>query len=119
MTLRPSARCSAVNSVWRDIKRTKWTSPGREWISKSSVALVAGVRKKSSGMAASTRLFGGTAIVCLVLGAGWTVYNNIIAANVYPTLGTSGYDEPVAKRATVASRSMSQTLDDAFAALPA
>jgi Tlde1 domain len=88
-------------------------------MSKSSVALVAGVRKKSSGMAASTRLFGGTAIVCLMLGAGWTVYNNIIAANVYPTLGTSGYDEPVAKRAKVASRSMSQALDDAFAALPA
>ena len=88
-------------------------------MSKSSVALVAGVRKKSSGMGASTRLFGGTAIVCLVLGAGWTVYNNIIAANVYPTLGTSGYDEPVAKRAKVASRSVSQALDDAFAALPA
>ena len=88
-------------------------------MSKSSVALVAGVRKKSSGMGVSTRLFGGTAIVCLVLGAGWTVYNNIIAANVYPTLGTSGYDEPVAKRAKVVSRSMSQALDDAFAALPA
>ena len=70
-------------------------------------------------MGVSTRLFGGTAIVCVVLGAGWTVYNNIIAANVYPTLGTSGYDEPVAKRPQVASRSMSQTLDDAFAALPA
>jgi hypothetical protein len=88
-------------------------------MSKSSVALVAGVRKKSSGMAVSTRLFGGAAIACLVLGAGWTVYNNIIAANVYPTLGTAGYDEPVAKRAMVASRSMSQALDDAFAALPA
>jgi hypothetical protein len=47
------------------------------------------------------------------------VYNNIIAANVYPTLGSSGYDEPVTKRPEVASRSMSQTLDDAFAALPA
>jgi Protein of unknown function (DUF2778) len=87
-------------------------------MSKSSVALVAGVRKKSSGMAASTRLFGGAAIVCLVLGAGWTVYNNIIAASVYPTLGTAGYDDPVTKRPQVASRSVSQALDDAFAALP-
>jgi hypothetical protein len=109
-----------VSSVWRDIKRTKWTSPGREWMSKSSVALVAGrVRKKSSGKAVSTSLFGGAAIVCLVLGAGWTVYNNIIAASVYPTLGTAGYDEPVIQRPQVASRSISQTLDDAFAALPA
>jgi Protein of unknown function (DUF2778) len=107
-----------VSSVWRDIKRTKWTSPGREWMSKSSVALVAGrIRKKSSGKV-STSLLGGAAVVCLVLGAGWTVYNNIIAASVYPTLG-AGYDEPVAQRPKVASRSMSETLDDAFAALPA
>ena len=77
------------------------------------------VRKKSSGKAISTSLFGGAAVVCLVLGAGWTVYNNIIAASVYPTLGTAGYDEPVTARPQVASRPISQTLDDAFAALPA
>jgi hypothetical protein len=88
-------------------------------MSKSSVAFVAEVRKKSSGMAMSTRVFGGAAIACLVLGAGWTVYNNIIAASVYPTLGTAGYDDPVTPRPKHASRSMSQTLDDAFAALPA
>jgi Protein of unknown function (DUF2778) len=88
-------------------------------MSKSSVALVSGrVRSKSSKRSASTNLFGGAAIACLVLGAGWTIYNNIIAASVYPTLGTSGYDDPVTTRAQVASRSMSQTLDDAFAALP-
>jgi type VI secretion system (T6SS) effector TldE1-like protein len=63
-------------------------------------------------------MFGGAAIVCLVLGAGWTIYSNIIAASVYPTLGTAGYDEPVSPHAKVASRSVSQTLDDAFAALP-
>jgi hypothetical protein len=54
-----------------------------------------------------------------VLGAGWTIYSNIIAASVYPTLGTAGYDDPVSPRPQVASRSISQTLDDAFAALPA
>lgn len=89
-------------------------------MSKSSVALVAGrVRKKSSGKAVSTSLLGGAAIACLVFGAGWTVYNNIIGASVYPTLGTAGYDAPVTARPQVASRSMSQTLDDDFAALPA
>ena len=119
MTLRPSATCCAVNPVWLSFKRIKWISPGREWMSKSSVALVAGrVRKKSSGKAAATSLFGGAAIACLVLGAGWTVYNNIIAASVYPTLGTAGYDEPVLPHPKAASRPMSQTLDDAFAALP-
>jgi Protein of unknown function (DUF2778) len=108
-----------VNSVWRDIKRKMWTGSGLEWMSKSSVALVAGrVRKQSSGKVVSTRLLGGAAITCLVLGAGTIVYNNIIAASVYPTLGTAGYDEPVIKRPMVASRSTSQVLDDAFAVLP-
>jgi len=86
-------------------------------MSKSSVALVAGrVRRNSSGKA-SNRLFGGAAIACIVIGAGWTVYNNIIAASVYPTLGTASYDEPVC-RPKVASRSTSQIISDAFAALP-
>jgi Protein of unknown function (DUF2778) len=107
-----------VSSVWRDIKRKNWTGPGREWMSKSSVALVAGHIRKSSGKAVSTNIVGGAVIACLVLGAGAVVYNNIIAASMYPTLGTSGYDEPVVKRPKLASRSTSQALDDAFAVLP-
>jgi cell division protein FtsN len=108
-----------MRSVWRGIKRKNWTGPGREWMSNSSVALVAGrIRKKSSGTALSTRVVGGAAIACLVLGAGAVVYNNIIAASMYPTLGTTGYDEPMVKRAKLASRSTSQALDDTFGALP-
>jgi hypothetical protein len=57
--------------------------------------------------------------VCLVVGAGWTVYSNIIAASVYPTLGTAGYDEPVIAHPTLAVRSVAQAVSDAFAALPA
>jgi hypothetical protein len=88
-------------------------------MSKSSVALVAGrVRKKSTGKAAANRLFGGAAIACIVIGCGWTVYNNIISASVYPTLGTAGYDEPVVKRPQVASRSIAQRFSEVFAALP-
>ena len=109
-----------MNPVWRGIERKKWINPGRVWMSTSSVALVSGrVRDKSFRGSVSTNLFGGAAIVCLVLGAGWTVYNNVIAASVYPTLGTAGYDEPVVKRPQLVSRSTSQALDDAFAALPA
>ena len=74
------------------------------------------VRSKSSGKA-SSRLFGGAAIACIVIGAGFTVYNNIIAASVYPTLGTASYDEPVVKP-KVASRTTAQIISDAFAALP-
>src|SRR5579871_5699993 len=119
MTLRPSARRCAQDVLWRDVDRKKWGHPGRGWMSKSkrSVALVAGnIRRKSSGRA-SSRLLGGAAIACMVVGCGWTVYSNIIAASVYPTLGRGTYDEPVVKRA-VASRSTAQIIGDAFAALP-
>ena len=58
-------------------------------------------------------------IACLVIGCGWTVYSNIIAASVYPTLGTAGYDEPVTARPKLATRSTAQAVNDAFAALPA
>src|SRR5215475_5983426 len=104
MTLRPSAKCIALNSGWRCVERKSWVRPGREWMSKSGVALVAGrVRKKSSGRAVAKRMFGGAAVACLVIGCGFVVYNNIIAASVYPTLG-GGYDEPVVKRPQAPSR---------------
>src|SRR5882724_1253958 len=119
MTLRPSARCSAGISVWRGFERNKFVRPGREWMSKSSVALVAGrVRKRSSGKAAVNRMVGGAAIACIVIGCGYTVYSNIIAASVYPTLGTTGYDEPVVRQPTVASRSIAQRFSEVFASLP-
>jgi hypothetical protein len=54
-----------------------------------------------------------------MVGCSWTVYSNIIAASVYPTLGTAGYDEPVTARPRLASRSTAQAVSDAFAALPA
>ena len=117
MTLRPSARCSACNSVRRGIERNKWIRPGRGWMSKSSVALVAGRVRKNSGNAVANHLFGGAAIACLVIGCGWTVYRNIIAASVYPTLGSAGYEEPVERRPKVASRSTAQMVGEAFAAL--
>src|SRR6185437_2488472 len=117
MTLRPSARCCALCDVGQSIEGKKWGRPGRGWMSKSSVALVAGLgRRKASGKA-SKRLFCGTAIACIVIGAGWTVYNNIIAASLYPTLGTASYDEPVF-RPRIASRSTAEIISDVFAALP-
>ena len=76
------------------------------------------VRGKSSGKAVANRLFGGAAIACLVIGCGYVVYNNIIAASVYPTLGSAGYDEPVARHPEVASRSAAEMIGEVFAALP-
>ena len=63
-------------------------------------------------------MFGSAAIACLVIGCGFTVYNNIIAANVYPTLGAAGYDEPVIKRPQAATRSIAERFSEVFAALP-
>src|SRR5262249_61529230 len=71
------------------IERKKWKRPGRDWMSKTSLALRN--RKKSSGKAISQTLLGGAAAACLVLGCGWTVYTNVIAASVYPTSGGAGY----------------------------
>jgi hypothetical protein len=63
-------------------------------------------------------LVGGAAIACIVIGCGWTIQKNIISANVYPTLGTAGYDEPVVRQPKLASRTTEQAIDDTFAALP-
>lgn len=63
-------------------------------------------------------VLGAVVIGCVVL-AGWTVYNNIFAASVYPTVGSSGYDEPVIKRAPkVALREADEAIRETFALLP-
>ena len=64
-------------------------------------------------------VLGAALIGCVVLGAGWTVYSNIFAASVYPTVGSNGYDEPVVKRAPkVALREAGDAIKEAFALLP-
>jgi hypothetical protein len=61
--------------------------------------------RRSSRKSVSHNLFGSAAIACLVLGCGWTVYSNIFAGNVYPTLGSSNFDSPVTRQPlTVAER---------------
>src|SRR5947207_8294371 len=87
-------------------------------MSKSTGSLTARKPKNSSRKAIPRRLFGGIALACLVLGCGWAVYSNILSASVYPTLGNAGYDEPVIRRPPmVATRSVTQAVEDAFAAL--
>ena len=85
---------------------------------KSTGALSARKRKSPSRKAIARELFGAAALVCLVLGCGWTVYSNIFSVNAYPRLGGAGYDEPVIKQSSVvAARSATQAVSDAFAAL--
>ncbi|MET4256889.1 cytoskeletal protein RodZ [Bradyrhizobium sp. S3.12.5] len=74
--------------------------------------------RKSSRKMTTQNVLGAAVIGCVVL-AGWTVYNNIFAASVYPTVGSSGYDEPVVKRAPkVALREAGEAIRDTFALLP-
>jgi hypothetical protein len=64
-------------------------------------------------------VLGAAVIGCVVLGAGWTVYSNIFAASVYPTVGNLGYDEPVIRRAPkVVLREAGDAIKEAFALLP-
>jgi Protein of unknown function (DUF2778) len=83
-------------------------------MSTSKVAL-AGRYRGQSKKANSHRLFSGVAGACLAIGCGWTVYANIIASSVYPTLGTAGYDEPIVKLPhTIVTRSAAQAVSEAF-----
>ncbi|MBR0780948.1 DUF2778 domain-containing protein [Bradyrhizobium iriomotense] len=67
----------------------------------------------------TTNWLGAAAIGCVVMGAGWTIYSNILGASVYPSVGGIGYDEPVIKRAPrVALREASEAINEAFALLP-
>ncbi|BAC50900.1 bll5635 [Bradyrhizobium diazoefficiens USDA 110] len=75
--------------------------------------------RKSSRKMTTKNVLGAALIGCVVLGAGWTVYSNIFAASVYPSVGSAGYDEPVIKRAPkVALREAGDAIKEAFALLP-
>jgi Protein of unknown function (DUF2778) len=83
-------------------------------MSTSKVAL-AGRYRGQSKQANSHRLFSGVTAACLAIGCGWTVYANILASNVYPTLGTTGYDEPIVKLPRVlATRNATQAVSEVF-----
>lgn len=74
--------------------------------------------RKPSRKMTTQNVLGAAVIGCVVL-AGWTVYNNIFAASVYPTVGSIGYDEPVIKRVPkVALREAGEAIKETFALLP-
>jgi hypothetical protein len=61
---------------------------------------------------------GGAAIACLVLGCAWTVYANIFAASVYPSLDSARFDAPVIRRSSsVAVESRPPVAEKVLAAL--
>lgn len=75
--------------------------------------------RKPSRKMTTQNVLGAAVIGCVVLGAGWTIYTNILAASVYPTVGSIGYDEPVIKRApSLALREAGEAVKEVFALLP-
>jgi hypothetical protein len=61
---------------------------------------------------------GVAAVVCVVLGCAWTVYANVLRADVYPTLGVLNYDAPVVRRsATGAVHKVQPNADATVASL--
>lgn len=75
--------------------------------------------RKPSRKMTTTNWLGAALIGCVVMGAGWTIYSNVLGASVYPTVGSIGYDEPVIKRAPrVALREAGEAIRDTFALLP-
>jgi len=73
---------------------------GRMSFSKSAYSdFAASKARRSSRKAIGHNFLGGAAAACLVLGCAWTVYANIFAASVYPTLGNVNFDSPVIRPA--------------------
>ena len=90
-------------------------------MSKSIVAPSIAARKArgTSRKSVSRNLAGTAAIGGAVLGCGWMIYTNILGANVYPTIESAGYDEPVTRGAPKpVTRSAAQTIHETFAELP-
>jgi hypothetical protein len=55
-------------------------------------------RRRSSRKSVSHNFFAGAAVGCLMLGCAWTVYSNIFAASIYPTMSGGNFDEAVVRQ---------------------
>jgi hypothetical protein len=74
--------------------------------------------RRSSRKSTSPNSMGVAAVVCVVLGCAWTVYANVLRADVYPTLGVINYDAPVVRRsATGAVHKVQPNADATVASL--
>ncbi|MBR1248795.1 DUF2778 domain-containing protein [Bradyrhizobium sp. AUGA SZCCT0169] len=87
--------------------------------STGAFGLAAHNRKKSSRKAIPQHFLGGVAIAAVVLGCAWTVYSNIFASSIYPSVNSAAFDPPVVKSSTiVASRPARPAFNDVFESLP-
>ncbi|MBR0695166.1 DUF2778 domain-containing protein [Bradyrhizobium lablabi] len=79
---------------------------------------VAPGRRRSSRKILPQRVAGSAAVAGLVVGCAWTVYANIFAASVYPSVNSAAFDAPVIKRPVeVAARPAPPPFNEVFAQL--
>jgi hypothetical protein len=74
-------------------------------------------RKRSSRRVLPHHFIGGAAIAGLVVGCAWTVYTNIFAANVYPSMGSAAYEAPAVRREAAVAARPTPSFNDVFASL--
>ena len=75
--------------------------------------------RRSSRKANGNHVFGGLAVAGLVLGCAWTVYTNVFAASIYPTIAAGNFDAPVIRhKQSVAERTPQAIVNTVFAAFP-
>lgn len=85
--------------------------------SASAYVLGAPSRKKTSQKILPQHFLGSAAVAGLVLGCAWTVYANIFAAGVYPSVGSASFDAPVVKRPVAVAARPAPAFNEVFASL--
>ncbi|MGY3588301.1 hypothetical protein ACVIGB_002738 [Bradyrhizobium sp. USDA 4341] len=85
--------------------------------SASAYVLGAPSRKNSSRKILPQHFLGSAAVAGLVLGCAWTVYANIFAASVYPSVGNASFDAPVVKRPVAVAARPAPAFNEVFASL--
>ena len=76
-------------------------------------------RWKSSPKVIPQHFLGGVAVAGLVLSCGWTVYTNVIGASIYPSVNSSAFEAPAARRARPAFNEIFVSLPQRPLVMPA
>ncbi len=74
-------------------------------------------RRKPSRKIIPQYFLGSVAVAGLVLGCAWTVYTNVLGANVYPTVNSAAFEAPVVKNPVVADPPVPPAFNEVFASL--
>ncbi len=85
--------------------------------SASAYVLGAPSRKKSPRKILPQHFLGSAAVAGLVLGCAWTVYANIFAASVYPSVGSASFEAPAVRRPVAVAARPAPAFNEVFASL--